>query len=107
MVTKGILDNDYEVITAKSCNEALTLFYRGLVPHLILLDVIMPGIDGWSTYERVRAISNIHYVPIAFFSSSDDPKDRSRAQQMGAVDYIEKPVKKTELLERVKTLIKN
>jgi methyl-accepting chemotaxis protein len=107
MATKSILENDYEVVTANSCHDALTLFYRGLVPNLILLDVIMPGIDGWSTYERVRAISNIHHVPIAFFSSSDDPKDRTRAQQMGAVDYIEKPVNKTELLERVKTLIKN
>jgi methyl-accepting chemotaxis protein len=105
VATKGMLENDYEVVTANSCHDALTLFYRGLVPHLILLDVIMPGIDGWSTYERVRAISNIHHVPIAFFSSSDDSKDKTRALQMGAVDYIEKPVKKTELLERVAKLL--
>jgi methyl-accepting chemotaxis protein len=105
MATKAMLDNDYEVITANSCHEALTLFYRGLVPNLILLDVIMPGIDGWSTYERVRAISNIHHVPIAFFSASENPEDRVRAQQMGAVDYIEKPVKKLDLLERVEKLI--
>ena len=84
--TKGMLDQDYEVVTAKSGDAALVLFFQGLVPNLILLDLMMPDMDGWDTYERVRAISNLHHVPIAFFTSSDDPKDRARAQQMGAID---------------------
>jgi CheY-like chemotaxis protein len=61
----------------------------------------MPDMDGWDTYERVKAISNLHHVPIAIFSASDDPQDKERAKQMGAVDYILKPAKKSELLERV------
>jgi CheY-like chemotaxis protein/uncharacterized protein YukE len=103
---RGMLENDYEVITAKSGREALSLFYRGLVPNLVLLDLLMPDMDGWGTYERVKAISNLHEVPTAFFTSSDDPKDRVRAQQMGAADYIKKPAKKSELLERVAKLTK-
>ena len=104
--TKAMLESDYEVITAKSGHEALVLFYQGLVPNLILLDLIMPDMDGWDTYERVKAISNLHAVPIAFFTSSDDPQDRIRAQQMGAADYIKKPTKKSELLDRIGKLIK-
>jgi DNA-binding response OmpR family regulator len=66
----------------------------------------MPGIDGWGTYERIKAIGNLHDVPIAFFTASDDPQDKIRAQQMGAIDYIEKPIVKSELLNRIKKLIK-
>ena len=103
--TSGMLKRDYDVVTIKSGSEALTKFYQGLVPNLILLDLVMPGMDGWDVYQRIKAISNIHHVPIAFFTSSDDPGDRVKAQQMGAVDFIRKPAKKTELLERVGKLI--
>jgi len=105
--TSGMLEKDYDVVTAKSGNEALAKFYQGLVPNLILLDLVMPGMDGWDMYQRIKAISNIHHVPIAFFTSSDDPGDRVKAQQMGAVDFIRKPAKKSELLERVAKNIKN
>jgi PleD family two-component response regulator len=105
--TKGMLESDYEVVTAKSGREALVLFHQGLVPNLILLDLMMPDMDGWDTYGRVKAISDLHKVPTAFFTSSDDPSDKARANQMGAVDFIMKPLKKSELLERVSRLIRN
>jgi CheY-like chemotaxis protein len=105
-VTTAMFEKDYEVITAKSGLEALADFYKGLVPNLILLDLLMPDMDGWDTYKRIKAISDLHHVPIAFFTSSDDPEDRDRALQMGAVDYIIKPAKKSELLERVEKLVK-
>jgi DNA-binding response OmpR family regulator len=66
----------------------------------------MPDLDGWATYRRIKDIGNIHDVPVAFFTSSDDPKDRNRAQEMGAVDFIQKPAKKSELLERIGKIIK-
>jgi PleD family two-component response regulator len=100
--TKAILESEYEVITAKSGFEAMSLFYRGLVPTVILLDLIMPEMDGWDTYERIRAISELHSVPIALFTSSDDPKDKAKAGQMGVHDYIMKPSKKSDLLERMR-----
>jgi CheY-like chemotaxis protein len=62
--------------------------------------------DGWDTYERIKAIGNLHDVPIAFVTSSNDPQDIARANKMGAVDYINKPVQKSELLERVRKIIK-
>jgi methyl-accepting chemotaxis protein len=105
--TKSLLENDYEVVTTKSGSAALGLFYQGLVPDVILLDLMMPDMDGWDTYERIRAISNLHNVPIAIFTVSDDPSDKDRAMRMGVTDFIMKPVNKSELLERISRLIRS
>jgi len=97
----AVLQNDYEVATSKSGKEALGLFYQGLVPQLILLDLIMPDMDGWNTYTRIKAISSLHDIPIAFFTTSDDPKDIQHAREIGVVDYIRKPYDKDDLISRV------
>ena len=103
----GILKSDYETLSVNSGSEALALFYQGYIPDLVLLDIVMPDMDGWDTYQRIKAITNIHHTKIAFFTSSDDPQDEVRAKQMGAVDYIKKPVKRNELLDRVGKLVVN
>jgi methyl-accepting chemotaxis protein len=105
VATKGMLEGSYEITTVESCKEAIKLFYRGYVPSLILLDLVMPDVDGWNTFDRIKALGNLHKVPTAFFSSSDYLQDELRAQQKGAVDFIKKPIKKNELLERVGKLI--
>jgi methyl-accepting chemotaxis protein len=102
-MANGILENDYETIAVKSAEEALKLFYQGLVPHLVMLDLVMPHMDGWHAYERIRGISELHRVPIAFCSSSTDPKDIAHANAIGAVDYINKPC--NDLLIRVQKLL--
>jgi methyl-accepting chemotaxis protein len=102
----AVLSNEYDIFTAKSGKEALSLFHQGLVPQLILLDLIMPDMDGWDTYKRIKAISALHDTPIAFFTSSNDPKDIKHAQEMGAVDFIKKPYDKDDLLRRVGRIIK-
>ena len=104
-MVESVLSNDYEVLTAQSGNEALGLFYQGLVPKLILLDLIMPEMDGWNTYSRIKAISNLHDTPIAFFTASIDPNDIKRAHEMGAVDYIKKPYDTDDLLNRVEKIM--
>jgi methyl-accepting chemotaxis protein len=106
-MVKAVLSNDYDISCTKSGKEAMVLFYQGLIPKLILLDLIMPDMDGWDTYDRIKAISNLHDIPIAFFTASNDPKDIERAHEMGAVDYIKKPFDKDDLLKRVKKLVKN
>ena len=100
-VTRTFLEEVYDVVAVKSCDEALKLLYQGLGPDYILLDLMMPEIDGWGTYDRIKAISNLHNVPIAIFTSSDDPRDKEQARKMGAADYIKKPCKKSELVERI------
>jgi PleD family two-component response regulator len=101
-MTRSFLEEDYDVKTTASCEEALKLLYQGLNPVYILLDLIMPDVSGWDTYESIRGISNLHKVPIAIFTSSDDPNDQEKAMKMQAADYIKKPCRKGELLERIK-----
>jgi len=97
----SVLQSKYDMFTAKSGKEALGLFYQGLVPNLILLDLIMPDMDGWDTYGKIKAIGGLHDIPIAFFTVSDDPKDIKHAHEIGAVDYIKKPYDKDDLLNRI------
>jgi DNA-binding response OmpR family regulator len=66
----------------------------------------MPDADGWQTFERIHGISKLHKVPIAIFSSSDDPSDINHAKKMGAADYIKKPGRKEELLQRIGNILK-
>jgi methyl-accepting chemotaxis protein len=105
-MVEAVLSNDYELTTAKSGKDALGLFYQGLVPNLILLDLIMPDMDGWNTYSRIKAIGGLYDTPIAFFTSSNDPKDIQHAREMGAVDYIKKPYNKDDLLRRVGSILR-
>jgi methyl-accepting chemotaxis protein len=105
-MVNAVLSGEYDGSSAKSGKEALGMFYQGLVPQLILLDLVMPGIDGWDTYSRIKAISGLHDTPIAFFTASNDPKDMQRAREMGAVDYIKKPYDKDDLIKRVGRIVK-
>ena len=106
-ITESMLRDDFEIITAKSGEEALNLFYHGLVPTIILLDLIMPNMDGWDTYERIRAIGALHEVPIAFFSSSFDIDDIKRAFDIGVNEYIPKPVEKEQLMKIIQKMLKH
>jgi methyl-accepting chemotaxis protein len=105
-MVEAVLRNKYDILSAKSGKEALGLFYQGLVPQLILLDLIMPDMDGWNTYTRVKAISGLYNTPIAFFTASSDPKDIQHAREMGAVDYIKKPYDNDDLLRRIGKILK-
>jgi len=105
-MVEAVLQNEYDITTAKSGKEALNLFYQGLVPQLILLDLIMPDMDGWDTYGRIKAISGLYDTPIAFFTASEDPNDVKHAREMGAVDYIKKPYDNEDLIKRVGKILK-
>jgi CheY-like chemotaxis protein len=105
-MVEAVLQRDYSVSTARSGKDALAMFYQGLVPDLILLDLVMPEMDGWSTFDRIRAIGGLHNTQMAIFSASNDPKDMVRSNEMGAVDYIKKPYDKDDLLRRVERILK-
>jgi len=63
--------------------------------------------DGWETFDRLRAISKLREFPIVFLSLISDKKEIDRAFGMGAVDFIVKPCNSTELLNRVEKAVKN
>jgi methyl-accepting chemotaxis protein len=104
-MTKSILEQDYEVTTANSGKTALDFFFKGYTPNLVLLDLNMPEMGGWDTYLRIRDLTKLHKVPIAIYTTSEDPKDRAKAQEIGAVAFIQKPIKKAEMLEKVAQLV--
>ena len=105
-LAKAILDHEYDVTTVTSGEKALALFFQGYTPNLVLLDLNMPEMGGWDTYIRIREITKLHKVPIAIHSTSEDPEDVAKAKELGAVDFIHKPAKKIEMLEKVAKLIK-
>jgi PleD family two-component response regulator len=105
-ITEIQLKKQYEVTTAISGKEALDHLFHGFVPDLIMLDILMPDMDGWETFGRLRAISVLHEVPIIFLSSVNDKEEIDRAFDMGAADFIVKPFKSEEFLERISKAIK-
>jgi methyl-accepting chemotaxis protein len=105
-ITRVSLDAVYEVTTVSSGKEALQMFFKGYVPHLVLLDLNMPEMGGWETFIKIRDINKLHNTPIAIYTTSEDPKDMEKAKELGAVDYIHKPVKKNELIEKMKKIVR-
>lgn len=73
-----------------------------LHPDLILLDVMMPGIDGFETCRRLKANPNTQDVPVIFMTALSDSVDKVRGLELGAVDYITKPFQQEEVIARVK-----
>jgi CheY-like chemotaxis protein len=90
----------YTVFTAKSGEECLTLLTR-VVPRLILLDVQMPGIDGFETCRLVRKRKDLTGVPIAFLTARKGAEDVKECVAAGGNDFIVKPFNRQKLLDRV------
>lgn len=72
-------------------------------PDLILLDVIMPGLDGFETCQRLKASAATQDIPVIFMTALSDPMDKVKGLSIGAVDYITKPFQQEEVLARVRT----
>jgi len=102
---ENILKDKYEVVAAKSGKDALAYLVKGVIPNLILLDILMPDLDGWETYNRLRAISFLQDVPIVFLTAVIESADVKRAEEMGAADYITKPYDKDDLLDRIEKIM--
>ncbi len=100
---KGILvSEDYHVRTADSGRLALASVDAWL-PELILLDIRMPGMDGFEVCSRLKASDKSHSVPVIFITAASDVEERVTGLAVGAVDYISKPFQREELLARVRT----
>ncbi|MBE2269503.1 MAG: response regulator transcription factor [Anaerolinea sp.] len=88
----------FEVIRALSAEEGLRKAYR-TQPDLILLDIMMPDMDGWEVCKRLREMSD---VPIIFLTARGDLRDMVHGLEIGADDYISKPFENDELVARIK-----
>lgn len=94
------LKKNHEVTLASSGAAALEIM-RGEMFDLILLDLLMPGMDGYEVLKEIRAISGYEFVPVLFLTAETEPQLREKAYNAGALEIIPKPFKTVELLEMV------
>ncbi len=101
-VLKGILNEDYRVKAATSGQKGLEIV-RANPPDLILLDIMMPEMDGYEVCETIKADMANAAIPVIFLTAKSEVADVTRGFALGAVDYITKPVEPDILRARVKT----
>jgi DNA-binding NtrC family response regulator len=92
----------YHLFVTRSGENAIEVAHR-VHPLLILLDVVMPGIDGYETCRRLKEDPDTRDAAVIFLSSLDDTKDKVRGLQVGAVDFVSKPFQSEEVVARVNT----
>ena len=101
-VLNGILSDQYDVKVAINGKMALKIA-RNLKPDLILLDIMMPEMDGYEVCTRLKADMETQKIPVIFVTAKDQTVDEANGFEVGAVDYITKPVSPPIVLARVKT----
>src|SRR5262245_9423324 len=103
--TALILRKDgHEVLTASDGIAALETA-RGAGPDLILLDIEMPGMDGWETLRLLRLDGATRDIPVAMFTILFDLREKVRALKYGAQEYVTKPFEMEDLLQRVRRVL--
>ncbi len=103
-VLGSLLEGTYKTAVAENGAEALE-FVKKRFPDLILLDILMPEIDGFEVCERLKALPETRDIPIIFLSAKTETQDIVKGFEVGGVDYITKPFHAPELLVRVHTHI--
>ncbi len=106
MVDAILSDTGFLVAKTVSGEEGLTVA-RTLRPHLILLDLNMPRMDGWEVLRLLKEDEVTRDIPVAIFSVRTDLRDKIFGLQRGAVDYIPKPFQYEHLAERVERILGN
>ncbi|MFH2095921.1 MAG: response regulator transcription factor [Bacteroidota bacterium] len=104
-ISYNLIKEGYSVLKASNGSEALQIAQDEL-PHLIILDVMMPGMDGMETCEALRKIPALNNTVIAFLTARGEDYSQIAGFDAGADDYITKPVKPKVLVSRVKALLK-
>jgi sigma-B regulation protein RsbU (phosphoserine phosphatase) len=101
-----LLKDDYKVKVARSGEKALQIAAGDHPPDLILLDIMMPGIDGYEVCRRMRASPASRDIPVMFLSSLEDARDKAEGFEAGGNDYLTKPFHAVEVKARVRSLLK-
>jgi putative two-component system response regulator len=99
----GLLKEHFTVKGANNAERAIKIAGAAVPPDLILLDIMMPGIDGYEVCRRLKADAHTRDIPIIFLTAKSDIEDEQMGLALGAVDYITKPVSPPIVLARVKT----
>ncbi|MCP4318856.1 MAG: PleD family two-component system response regulator [Hyphomicrobiales bacterium] len=100
-----LLAEYFDVVTATNGEDALAICADGHV-DLVLLDIMMPGMDGFEVCERIKSDKATMHIPVVIVTALDQPSDRVRGLRAGADDFLTKPVNDQQLLARVKSLVR-
>jgi diguanylate cyclase (GGDEF)-like protein len=101
----GLLKPYYRTVAAKSGEQAFKRLEIPPLPDLILMDIMMPGMDGYEVCRKLKADNSTRDIPVIFITGKNDEKDEAKGFQAGAVDYITKPFSPLIAMARVKTHI--
>lgn len=102
-IVSGVLKDEYRTKVATNGEKALSIANGPEKPDLILLDVMMPGMDGYEVCRRLKTAPETAEIPIIFLTAKTDTGDEEKGFEVGAVDYIHKPFSPPIVLARVKT----
>ena len=103
---KEILQKDYDIRVALNGRDALERTAIQPHPSLILLDIMMPEMDGYEVCKKIKSNPSIHKIPVVFVTAMIKEEDEMRGFKAGAVDYIQKPIIPSIVKARVETHIK-
>src|SRR6201747_3028379 len=95
----------FDVVTASNGAQALEICARAEC-DIILLDVMMPDMDGFEVCRRLKSNPATHYIPVVMVTALDSPSDRVRGLEAGADDFLTKPVNDLALFARVRSLVR-
>ena len=101
-----LLGVNYSVSLYSDGREALEALSEKALPDLILLDVKMPDIDGYTVIQQIKAMPRCRNIPVVFVTGMSDEEDELRGFQLGAADYVKKPFSQKILLARISNLLK-
>ena len=99
----ALLKDDYRVKVAHNGERALRLVQSGEPPALILLDIMMPGMDGYEVCRRLKSDPVTESIPVIFVTARTEAEDETLGLSLGAVDYIAKPISPPVVMARIKT----
>ncbi len=105
IVGYNLKNEGYQITTAKNGLEAVEKAKK-IKPHLIILDIMMPEMDGMEACEKIRATKDLEHVLITFFTARGEDYSQVAGFNVGADDYITKPIKPKVLLSKIKALLR-
>ncbi|MCK4619705.1 MAG: response regulator [Desulfobacterales bacterium] len=105
LLDRVIRNAGWDVITARSGRDALEKVKKTR-PNIILLDIMMPEMDGYQVCSKLQKNNETSYISVIFITALRKEQDKARAFSVGATDYLVKPIKKDDLLQKIRKHIK-
>ncbi len=103
MLITDLLRKDFNVKVANNGQRALVLASTGVVPHLVLLDIMMPGMDGHEVCRQLKSDPVTRIIPVVFLTAMGAAEDEKKAMEAGAAGFLTKPVSAVKLMDIIKT----